>query len=118
MRRTLLRGKTFASCCLKHWTLARLEQQIAARAGQIACVYLRAAQAYMLISMPTGTSTIFGVFQVIRVSQVVWREVRAGVEPRSSRRRNASSMDRYPNDVVSRLMSNTSLLDKSISLLD
>jgi hypothetical protein len=34
--------------------------------------YLRAAQAYMLISMPTGTSTIFGVFQVIRVSQVVW----------------------------------------------
>jgi hypothetical protein len=38
-------------------------------------VYLRAAQAYMLISMPTGTSTIFGVFQVIRVSQVVWRDV-------------------------------------------
>jgi hypothetical protein len=30
-------------------------------------VYLRAAQAYMLISMPTGTSTIFGVFQLIRV---------------------------------------------------
>ena len=29
--------------------------------------YLRAAQAYMLISMPTCTSTIFGVFQVIRV---------------------------------------------------
>jgi hypothetical protein len=28
-------------------------------------VYLRAAQAYMLISMPTGTSTILGVFQVI-----------------------------------------------------
>ena len=32
--------------------------------------YLRAAQAYMLISMPTGTSTIFGVFQVIRELQV------------------------------------------------
>jgi hypothetical protein len=32
--------------------------------------YLRAAQAYMLISMPTGTSTIFGVFQVMRFSQV------------------------------------------------
>jgi hypothetical protein len=31
--------------------------------------YLRAAQAYMLISMPTGTSTIFGVFQVIRELQ-------------------------------------------------
>jgi hypothetical protein len=27
--------------------------------------YLRAAQAYMLISMPTGTSTILGVFQAI-----------------------------------------------------
>jgi hypothetical protein len=26
----------------------------------------------MLISMPTGTSTIFGVFQVIRLSQVIW----------------------------------------------
>jgi hypothetical protein len=29
--------------------------------------YLRGAEAYMLISMPTCTSTIFGVFQVIRV---------------------------------------------------
>jgi hypothetical protein len=27
--------------------------------------YLRAAQAYMLISMPTGTSAIFGDFQII-----------------------------------------------------
>src|SRR5579864_5794364 len=27
--------------------------------------YLRAAQAYMLISMPTGTSAIFGAFQAI-----------------------------------------------------
>jgi hypothetical protein len=35
-------------------------------------VYLRAAQAYMLISMPTGTSTIFGVFQLMRVSQAVF----------------------------------------------
>jgi hypothetical protein len=31
----------------------------------VAAAYLRAAQAYMLISMPTGTSTIFGVFQAI-----------------------------------------------------
>jgi hypothetical protein len=31
----------------------------------IAPAYLRAAHAYMLISMPTGTSTIFGVFQAI-----------------------------------------------------
>ena len=30
-----------------------------------AAAYLRAAQAYMLISMPTGTSTIFGAFQAI-----------------------------------------------------
>jgi hypothetical protein len=30
---------------------------------------LRAAQAYILISMPTGTSTIFGVFQAIRSLQ-------------------------------------------------
>jgi hypothetical protein len=27
--------------------------------------YLRAAQAYMLISMPTGTSAIFGAFHAI-----------------------------------------------------
>ena len=36
----------------------------------------------MLISMPTGTSTIFGVFQVIRTSQQVWRDAHAGAEPR------------------------------------
>jgi hypothetical protein len=35
--------------------------------------YLRAAQAYMLISMPTGTSTIFGVFQAMTVSPVLGR---------------------------------------------
>jgi hypothetical protein len=43
------------------------------RAGCLALLvsdYLRAAQAYMLISMPTGTSTIFGVFQAISFSQV------------------------------------------------
>jgi hypothetical protein len=31
----------------------------------VARAYLRAAQAYMLISMPTGTSTILGAFQAI-----------------------------------------------------
>jgi len=31
----------------------------------LALAYLRAAHAYMLISMPTGTSTIFGAFQAI-----------------------------------------------------
>jgi hypothetical protein len=35
--------------------------------------YLRAAQAYMLISMPTGTSTILGVFQAILGSLLVGR---------------------------------------------
>jgi len=30
--------------------------------------YFRAAHAYMLISIPTGTSTIFGAFQVIFIS--------------------------------------------------
>jgi hypothetical protein len=34
----------------------------------------------MLISMPTGTSTIFGVFQVMWVSQAVWCNRRTGPE--------------------------------------
>lgn len=46
----------------------------------------------MLISMPTGTSTIFGVFQVIRVSQVICKKSlasslargHAGVEPKTT----------------------------------
>jgi hypothetical protein len=38
----------------------------------------------MLISMPTGTSTIFGVFQLIPSSQLIWRELRAEAEPRST----------------------------------
>jgi hypothetical protein len=32
---------------------------------KLSSAYLRAAQAYILISMPTGTSTIFGAFQAI-----------------------------------------------------
>ena len=43
------------------------------RADRFIELYLRAAQAYMLISMPTGTSTIFGAFQAIRESsQLRW----------------------------------------------
>ena len=43
------------------------------RADRFIEPYLRAAQAYMLISMPTGTSTIFGAFQAIRESsQLRW----------------------------------------------
>jgi hypothetical protein len=37
----------------------------ASKREAIDAAYLRAAHAYMLISMPTGTSTIFGVFQAI-----------------------------------------------------
>lgn len=54
------------------------------RAGRFDAVYLRTAQAYMLISMPTGTSTIFGVFQVTPSSQEIWRELHAEVEPRTT----------------------------------
>ena len=53
-----------------------------AGAGQIA-VYLREAQAYMLISMPTCTSTIFGVFQVIGASHCCWRGAHAHTERRA-----------------------------------
>ena len=47
--------------------LLRFESEIACRTGQVISIeaYLRAAQAYMLISMPTDTSTIFGAFQAI-----------------------------------------------------
>ncbi len=38
----------------------------------------------MLISMPTGTSTIFGVFQLIPSSHEVWREHRTELEPRTT----------------------------------
>jgi hypothetical protein len=57
-----------APCEATNPTPARLSQPKAlpSRTGRFDTVYLRAAQAYMLISMPTGTSTIFGVFQVIR----------------------------------------------------
>jgi hypothetical protein len=64
--------------------LPRPHADIAARAGQALDAYLRDAQAYMLISMPTCTSTIFGVFQLIRSSQMAWREVHAEVEPMAS----------------------------------
>jgi hypothetical protein len=50
-------------------TTARRRHRRSSRAGGFDAVYLRAAQAYMLISMPTGTSTILGAFQVISSSQ-------------------------------------------------
>jgi hypothetical protein len=42
----------------------------------IAAAYLRAAHAYILISMPTGNSTIFGVFQAIMALLVEPDELR------------------------------------------
>ena len=41
----------------------------------VAAAYLRAAHAYMLISMPTGTSTILGCFQAILALLVQWGEL-------------------------------------------
>ena len=71
----------------------------------------------MLISMPTGSSTIFGVFQLIRVSQVVWRDVRAGYEPRSTA--DVTQVRRIEaEEPCPALTADTSLLDKAISLLD
>jgi len=46
--------------------LANAHQSISTRKPRVtSAVYLRAAHAYMLISMPTGTSTILGAFQAI-----------------------------------------------------
>ena len=68
----------------KSHSLPGPQQLAVAGAGQtVSTRYLRAAQAYMLISMPTGTSTIFGVFQLIRVSPKQCRhDFRAGTETR------------------------------------
>src|SRR5258708_16957213 len=56
---------------------ARRKNLRSSRADRFDAVYLRAAQAYMLISMPTGTSTILGVFQVIPSSHEICRELHA-----------------------------------------
>jgi hypothetical protein len=45
--------------------VSRLEVHLKLKRKALALAYLRAAHAYMLISMPTGTSTIFGAFQAI-----------------------------------------------------
>jgi hypothetical protein len=61
---------------------ARRKNCRSSRADRTEAVYLRAAQAYMLISMPTGTSTILGAFQVIPLSHEIRRECRTEAEPR------------------------------------
>jgi hypothetical protein len=95
--------------------LPRLDARMPSRADRFDTAYLRAAQAYMLISMPTGTSTILGVFQVILFSQavcsqVVWREHHAGAEPKSTP--DATQVRRIEGRTP------ISLLDKAASLLD
>src|ERR1700759_4113131 len=65
-----------------------------------AVVYLRAAQAYMLISMPTGTSTIFGAFQAI--PNLPWRQTlvprQANIELRALRRKKDESAKLIPQN--------------------
>jgi hypothetical protein len=56
---------------------ARKRVYLSSRADRPEAAYLRAAQAYMLISMPTDTSTIFGAFQAIRTSLSFCVAVRA-----------------------------------------
>jgi hypothetical protein len=51
-----------------------------AKRNAVAAAYLRAAHAYMLISMPTGTSTIFGAFQAILALLVKPDELRPRVK--------------------------------------
>jgi hypothetical protein len=48
-------------------SVSRPQVHLESKRQAMRSAYLRAAQAYMLISMPTGTSTIFGVFQAILV---------------------------------------------------
>ena len=61
---TFLRSGT---CHVRRSTCVKRDAVLAA--------YLRAAHAYMLISMPTGTSTILGVFQAILAFLVKWDEL-------------------------------------------
>src|ERR1700726_5009117 len=63
---------------------ARRRNCRSSRADRFDAVYLRAAQAYMLISMPTDTSTILGAFQVIPFSHEISRDLRAEAEPRAT----------------------------------
>jgi hypothetical protein len=49
-------------------TSTSIQHDFLNRADRPEPAYFRAAQAYMLISMPTDTSTIFGVFQAIQTS--------------------------------------------------
>jgi hypothetical protein len=53
--------------------VSRLEVHLSQKREAVVAAYLRAAHIYILISMPTGTSTIFGVFQAILALLVTGR---------------------------------------------
>jgi hypothetical protein len=61
------KSENISACILALRRLPQFESKdcVLNRAGHPTEAYLRAAQAYMLISMPTDTSTIFGAFQAI-----------------------------------------------------
>jgi hypothetical protein len=50
--------------------VGRPQVQLFVEAKAVASAYLRVAHIYMLISMPTDTSTIFGAFQAIELSLI------------------------------------------------
>lgn len=67
---SVIKKTTIEPCDLQSHTSARQSAShnrwsLLSECGINTVFYLRTAQAYMLISMPTGTSTIFGVFQAI-----------------------------------------------------
>jgi hypothetical protein len=70
-------GRAGITPCCNAPAAARKRVHLSGRADRPEAAYLRAAQAYMLISMPTDTSTIFGAFQAIRTSLSFCVAVRA-----------------------------------------
>ena len=63
---------------------ARRGALLRCRADRLNADYLRAAQAYMLISMPTGTSATSEFSKSFRASQAFGTTVRANIEPRAT----------------------------------
>ncbi len=101
------------------WTpaTARRKHCRSSRADSFDAVYLRAAQAYMLISMPTDTSTILGAFQVIPSSHEIGAnsapKPNLGPRPTSRKCGRSSLVHLRPG-----LTADISLMDKVFSLLD
>ena len=100
------------------YSLPGPRQRVAGAGQTVSTRYLRAAQAYMLISMPTGTSTIFGVFQLIRVSPKQCRhDFRADIKTKW-RSKVAQARNQHVKGIATHLALHTSLLGKRTSLLD